>query len=85
MTTLPGSGQPTTRDPVEDGAERDELVNPLGALVDENTNRGLVTQSCAGTESIGQVEVRRVLIARKDRGYASLSPTSRRLLELTLG
>jgi hypothetical protein len=43
MAAFPGSREPAAGNPVEDGAESDELVNTLGALVDEHPDRGLVT------------------------------------------
>ena len=48
VPAFPRSRQPASWHPVEDGAESDELVHPLGALVDEHANRRLVTKTCSG-------------------------------------
>jgi len=85
VATLPGSRESTARAPVEDRAKRDELVDALGAFVDEYTNRSFVAQSRSGAESVRQVEVGRVLVAGQHGSDASLRPTCRRLLQLALG
>ena len=85
VATFPCPRQPAAGDPVKHGAEGDELVDPLGAFVDEHTNRGLVAQAGSGAQRVGQVEVGRVLVARQHGGDAALRPTRGRLLELTLG
>ena len=84
VAAFPGPRQPAARHTVEDRAERYELVDPLGAFVDEHANRGLVAQPGPGAEGVGQVEVGRVLVAGQHRSDTSLSPARRRLLELAL-
>ena len=60
-------------------------MNPLGALVDEHADRGLVAEAGSGAQRVGEVQVGRVLVAGQHGGDAALRPARRRLLELALG
>ncbi len=70
---------------VEHRAERDELVDPCRALVDEHAHGVDVAQPGAGAERVGEVEVGGVVVAAEDGGDAALGPSGGRLLQLALG
>ena len=70
---------------VEDGAERDELVHPSRALVDQHPHGVGVAQAGAGGQRVGQVQVGRVRVLAEHGGHAALGPAGRRLRQLALG
>lgn len=55
------------------------------AFLDEHPNSRLVTKAGASSQGVGQVEVRRVLVARQHRGDPSLSPACRCLRQVAFG
>ncbi len=70
---------------VELHAQCDQLVDPVGPLVDEHAHRVLVAQPGTRRQGVGQVEVRRVLVTSEHRRDSALGPASSRLGELPLG
>ena len=86
VPAFPGSGQPAAGDPVEDGAESDQLVDPDSEPSSTSTRTAAWSHKPGpGAERVGQVQVGRVLVAGQHRGDAALGPARRRLLELALG
>ena len=71
--------------PIEHRPERDQLLDPKRSLVDQHSHGFGVTQSRAGGQRVGEVEIGRVGIAIQHRGHAALSPSGRRLRERTFG
>ena len=76
VAALPGPGQLAAGVvDVEDGAEGDQLVDPVGALVDEHPHGVDVAQAVAGGEGVGEVEVGGVGVgAAEHGGHAALGP-----------
>ena len=85
VAALAGQQQLTGGVPVEDGAERDQLVDPGRPLVHEHPHRVVVAQPGAGGQGVGEVEVGRVGIAAQHGGHAALGPPRRGLGQLALG
>ena len=82
VAPLAGQGQRPARLPVEHGAQRDQLVHPGRALVDQHADGVGVAQPGPGGQRVGQVEVGRVLVAAEDGGHAALGPAGGRLRQL---
>jgi len=80
-----GEGERAGRFAVEDGAERDELVDPGWTFVDEDADGLLVAEAGPGAERVGEVEVGRVLVPAKDRGHATLGPPGGGLAQRAFG
>ena len=62
VAALAGQLELAGRVAVEGGPERDELVHPRRALVDEHPHRVDVAEPGAGRQGVGEVEVGRVLV-----------------------
>ena len=70
---------------VEHGPQRDQLVDPARALVDQHPHRVAVAQPGTGGQGVGQVQVGRVRVLAQHRGHATLGPAGGRLGQLALG
>lgn len=85
VTALSRPRQPPPRHSVENRTQSDELVNPLGALVNEHPDCSRVAESGPSAKGVGEVEIGRVLVTGENRRDATLGPACGRLVELTLG
>ena len=86
VAALAGQLEPRRRTvAVEHGAQRDELVDAAGSLVDEDADGVDVAQPGAGGERVGEVQVGGVRVAGEHRGDAALGPSRGGLIELALG
>ncbi len=85
VAALAGQGERARGLAVEHRTERDELVHPGGALVDEDAHRLVVAQAGAGAQRVGQVQVGRVLVAAEHGGHPALGPAGGGLRQLALG
>ena len=70
---------------IEQRTERDEIVHPAGALVDEHPHRFDIAQSDPGGEGVGEMEIGLLLFTRQRRSDATLSPAGRRQVEFRFG
>ena len=85
VASLAGELEPAVGRSIERSPHRDELGDAAGSLVDEDADCLDVAQAGPRGERVGEVQVGRVGIASEHRGDASLGPSSRGLIELTLG
>ncbi len=85
MAALAGERERPGRLAVELNTERDQFLHAPGTLVDQDAHGLLVAQSRAGSQSVGQVQVGRVLVAPEHRGHAALGPAGGRLRQRPLG
>ena len=85
MATLASERERPRRLAVELDAERDQFLHTSGSLVDQDAHGFLVAQPGASGERVGEVQVRRVLVAAQHCGHAPLGPARGRLGQRALG
>ena len=85
MASLPSARETARRLSVEDGAERDQLLDPTRPLLDEEAHSLDVTEACPCSERVGQVEIGGVLVGPEHCCHAALGPPGGRDRELCLG
>ena len=84
VPTLAGQSQEPAGLPIEVHPERDQLMDPARALVDQNPHRLLVAEPGAGGQRVGQMQIGRVLVPSQYGGHAALGPPGGRLRERAL-
>ena len=85
VPALAGQGEEPAGLPIELHPQRDQLVHPARALVDQDPHRLFVAEPGPRRQGVGQVEVGGVLVPAQHGGHAALSPPGGRLRQHALG